>query len=151
MPKTGPKQNDPNRFKNIPINFTHRQVEVLDELAEQRKETRSEVVRDAVRFYIENLDKADQDIRESELTREVARIEKRLSSLMIKMLRVSGQNLYWATLPWVDGPPKARINQEGFNMHWEKASAFSATILRSSRKGGAQEEEPETRPTLDEK
>jgi len=136
------------KFKNIPINFTHRQVQELDELSQQRQETRSELVRDAVRFYTEHLNMAEEDARQSELSREVARIEKRLSSLMVKLLRVTGQNLYWSSLLWLDGPPKARLNQEGFNNHWEKSTAFSAAILRARKSNELGEEVTQESPKL---
>jgi hypothetical protein len=70
------------------------------------------------------------------LTREVRRIEERLSGLLIKLHRVCGQNVYWSALQWFDGPPKARLNQEGISYHWKKSAKFASELLaaRGSKK-----------------
>lgn len=143
---TAPKTQE--KWKPVPANFTQRQLDGLDEIAKADKKTRSEVIRDAVDYYLSHVNEGKWEAREGELARALNRIEDRLSKLLLKNIRINGQTLYWTTLPYITGLPKgrlfekdhqspklemfwAKLNQAGVNQHWNKSAAFAETLLKA--------------------
>lgn len=133
------KPNKEGKLKFLPrsINFTQRQLDGLDDIAKLEKKDRGEVVRDAVDYYLLKHGKDQIDLHETQLAVEMRRIQNDLRTLLIKNIRLTGETLYWASLHWADGPPKARFNDEGFNHHWKRAEAFSAVLLKPKSKKNA--------------
>lgn len=117
------------KFKCLPTNFTKKQLEGLDEIAKLEKKNRSTVIRDAIDYYLLKHGKDQLDLHESKLVEQLKRLETGLRSLIVKNARMTGEVLYWSSLHWKDGPPKARLNQEGFNQHMERAKALSHFLL----------------------
>lgn len=136
------KPNKDGKLKYLPrsINFTRRQLDGLDEIAKLEKKDRGEVVRDAVDYYLLKHGKDQIDLHQSQLAVEMRRIQNDLRTLLIKNIRLTGENLYWSSLHWADGPAKARMNDEGFNYHWKRAEAFAAALMRPKSKKGKEDE-----------
>jgi hypothetical protein len=137
------------KFLATTVNFTQRQLDGLTEIAKLEKKDRSEVMRDAVDFYLLKHGKDQIDLHQTQLAVEMRRIQNDLRTLLIKNIKLTGENLYWSSLHWADGPPKARFNDEGFNHHWKRAEAFAAVLLRPKAKKGQEAEASQTTPETD--
>jgi hypothetical protein len=94
----------------------------LDEIARAESITRAELLRKAAEAFVSNY-KNDQ--------LEERQLEKQIRALLVKAIRINGQNLYFATLPYTVGTPKYRLNQKGFQMLYNKSAAFAAHLLKS--------------------
>lgn len=58
----------------------------------------------------------------------LAEYADRPASLEQALVNLEGlilQNLYWAALPYQEGLPKARLNDKGLEVYWDKSAAFA--------------------------
>lgn len=76
----------------------------------------------------------DVDARESQLDRRLQQVDKHLSSLLVKAIKVSGQNLYWSMLPFTKGPPQRGLNEEGLKILRDSALNFALAQLSAKQK-----------------
>lgn len=141
-PKAKKEETGDGKYRNLPTNFNQRQIDGLDAIAKIEGKRRSEIIRDAIDYYLLKHGKDQIDLHESKLVEQLKRVETGLRALIVKNARMTGEVMYWSSLQWKDGPPKARLNQEGFNQHMEKAKAFSYFLLNTKpRKALASEQE----------
>lgn len=162
--KTGPvkakgtiKLTGKKRFLPRTVNLTSKQIESLDMIAAEEKKERNEIIRDAIDFYVISYGKAQIDLHQSKLADQLRRVEDGLRALTVKHMRMTGDLLYWVSLPYKDGLPQgrlskdgasfswAKLNQEGLSAHWAKAKAFSHFVVNAkSRKLQGTQQESQT-------
>jgi hypothetical protein len=98
------------------------------------KSNRADLVRFALKFFMESYALGNVDARESQLDRRLQQVDKHLSSLLVKAIKVSGQNLYWSMLPFTKGPPQRRLNEDGLQMLRDSALSFALGQLSAKQK-----------------
>lgn len=135
MPKKqAPKvEKKSSRSEQIAVRFNQAQAIKLDKICKIEKKTRAEVLRDAFDFYSNNHKDLDAINQESKLERRLASIENACRALMVKDIKLSAQNLYWLTLMWTFGPPKQKLNEQGFKKLWSDSEIYAAEILKSKK------------------
>jgi len=141
-PKNSPAKNEATKpkYKNIPTALLPSQVEDVDAIARAENLTRSEVIRRAVEAFAFNYKNDQLDQRQLQLEKRMKSMESAMRSLLVKSIRLNGQVLYFACLPWTQGFPKQRLNDKGFQMLYEKSGAFAAQFLKSKAAGKLPEE-----------
>jgi len=123
------------KYKNVPTGLTREQILHLDEIAKLENKSRSQVIREAVQLLLLNRQRDSYDARESALVREIQRVEKGLRTLIVKGVRVNAQALYFASLPFQLGPPKAALTKQSYLYHYERSLGFASMVLKD--KGGS--------------
>ena len=138
------------KYKCIPAGLTPSQLEDIDAIAQAEKMTRSEVIRKAIEAFTVNYKTDRLDQRQIQLEKKMQAMEKGMRALLVKSIRLNGQVLYFATLPWTQGMPKQRLNDAGFQMLYDKSADFAAQFLKSKAAGLVMEEsEPACRDDED--
>lgn len=124
------------KYKNIPTALAQSHIDDLDEIAKAEEMTRSEVVRRAIEHFIASY-KADKlDERQSILLKQMKAMEKDIRGLLVKAIRVSGQCLYFETLPYTMGTPKQKLTDKGFQTLFDKSANFGYQIAKSKGQPG---------------
>lgn len=131
--KTGPKSGP--KYKPIPAALSQKQLDDIDEIAKKEKMTRSEIIRRAVEAFTFNYKTDVLDQRQLEMEKKMKKMEDRFAGLLTKSIRISGQSLYFATLPYTKGLPKQRLNAAAFQDLYDKSGAFAAQFLDSTAAG----------------
>jgi hypothetical protein len=93
-------------------------VSELDEIARAENITRAELLRKAPEAFVSNYKNDQLDERQLKVDKRLHTMEKQIRALLVKAIRINGQNLYFATLPYTMGTPKHRLNDKGFQMLW---------------------------------
>lgn len=128
------------KYKNIPTALLPSAVEDIDAIAKAEKLTRSEVIRKAVEAFAFNYKTDNLDQRQLQLEKRMKAMETAMRALLVKSIRLNGQVLYFACLPWTQGFPKQRLSDKGFQVIYEKSGAFAAQFLKSKAAGKVPEE-----------
>jgi len=63
----------------------------------------------------------------SEIKRDNA--QQHTIKLLISLMKIAGQTLYFTALPLTAGPVKARLNQEGVAIQWQQSEKFAVDLL----------------------
>jgi hypothetical protein len=119
------------RYINVPTGLTREQLACVDELAAREQCTRSEIIREAVQKLVVDKMQSLYEQREDILIRELQRVEKGLRALTVKGVRLNAQALYFASLPFHLGPPRAALSKESYMNQYEKSLGFAAMVLKS--------------------
>lgn len=45
-----------------------------------------------------------------------------------RLERLIGRNIYWSALPFIEGPPKRRLNEAGLESFWDRSGYFASKI-----------------------
>ena len=120
------------KYKNVPTGLTQEQIVRLDEIAKIENKSRSEVIREAVQDLLLSRQQDSYEARESALVREILRMEKGLRTLIVKGVRVNAQALYFASLPFQLGPPRAALTKQSYLYHYERSLSFASMVLKDN-------------------
>jgi hypothetical protein len=132
-PKDGPKSPQ-HHYLPFPIRLTKAQIEKLDELAGIKKVNRSDLAREAIQFYLENLEVEQADRLLTKVEKRLQMMDQRWRALLIKSMTLAGQNLYFSTLPYVKGGlPKQPLSQPSFDKQFAISRAFAYQFLKSKQ------------------
>jgi len=50
--------------------------------------------------------------------------------LMVSLMKLVGQAIYFSSLPLTTGPVKARLNEEGVSIQWHRSEKFALDLLK---------------------
>lgn len=128
------------KYHNIPAALSSSTVEDIDAIAKAENMSRSEVIRKAVEAFAFNYKTDQLDQRQIQLEKRMKVMESAMRTLLVKSIRLNGQVLYFACLPWTQGFPKQRLNDKGFQILYEKSGDFAAQFLKSKAAGKTPEE-----------
>lgn len=59
----------------------------------------------------------------------VQQSQHHIIKLLISLMKIAGQILYFTILPLKAGPVKARLNQEGVDLQWQQSERFALDLL----------------------
>jgi hypothetical protein len=112
----------------------------LDYLVRAKKKTKGALVRDAIRHYIKYHKRLETNGMESVVEERIRKAEDHLSSLIAKLVLVSGQNLYYSLVPYMKGGlPSRPLTKESYGKIWNQSEQFAVDVLKQTRR---REEEP---------
>lgn len=66
------------------------------------------------------------------------RMQNQLVKLIVSLMKLVGQAIYFGSLPLTTGPIKARLNQEGIALHWYLSEKYAIELLSPPRSTSAQ-------------
>lgn len=119
-------------LQEVVVTLPRKQLEALTQVASAQDMTVSDVLRHCADIFL--------DVNEEDPTLTLAlsgplqRMEHRLLRMLAKSLQINGQALYFASLPWMAGPPQARLNDEGLAHHWSASQNMAAKLIRPKHK-----------------
>jgi predicted DNA-binding protein len=105
----------------------------LKELAAANGRAVSAEAKEAIEFYLDNLEALTQAEWQTPIERRMQKVENRLAGLMAKLVRVAAQALFFSTLPYTKGGlPNKPLPKEAFEMLWDQSRAFGANWLKKA-------------------
>lgn len=131
------KKPKPQKYKTVPTALSKTHIEDIDAIAKAEGISRSEVVRKAVEAYAINYKTDRLDQRQIQLEKRMKTMETALRALLVKSIRINGQLLYFATIPYTMGVPKRRLSQKGFQLLYDQSTKFAGQLLESRASGRA--------------
>ena len=134
------KSADRSKSELLQARFSQKEAQKCAEIAKATGKTKAEILREAFQRYANDYDRERLDERETKIDRRLDRMERYLETmrlLLVKDIRISGQTLYFAALPFQKGPPQKALSQEGFKNEYEKSRALAAQFLLVGRKSSA--------------
>ena len=126
------KPTEKRRTEVIMTRVSKAELAQLEEICQLEKTTRAVLLRDALKFFTNAYDAHNANSRETLLDKRMQQLDKHLSSLLVKAIKISAQGLYWSRLHWQGGPPKSRINEQGLEMLDKQSTIYA--LGRLSRK-----------------
>jgi hypothetical protein len=129
--KTQAKEKAKRKFMPIPTALSQAQLDDIDTIAKAEGLSRSEVIRRAVEAFASNYKTDQLDQRQIQLEKRMKTMETALRALLVKSIRLNGQVLYFAVLPYTHGLPKQKLSAKGFQLLYEKSAHFASQFLES--------------------
>lgn len=119
-------------LQEVVITLPRKQLEALKQVASAQDMTISDILRHCAEIF---LDVNQEDpMLNAALSGPLQRMEHRLLRMLAKSLQINGQALYFASLPWMAGPPQARLNDEGLAHHWSASQNMATKLIRPKHK-----------------
>ncbi len=129
-----PKQDNLVRRTKITIRLRQPVYSKLSEYAKLHRVKIASEARQAVEFYLEQVQREHDNAWQSPLEHRMQKLENRLAALMAKLIRVCGQSLWFSTLPYTKGGlPNKALPQEAFQMLWNNSRQFAAEWLKKAK------------------
>lgn len=126
MPLKKPIKNvDKTSCIDLTTQFEQSQIEEIDAIAKLEGMSRPEVMQVALDFFVTNYKANTLSCDETKLEKQLKEIHK----LFAKIIKLNAQVLYFSTLPFSHGTPKAKLNQKAFQALYLKSSKFAAEFL----------------------
>jgi hypothetical protein len=66
----------------------------------------------------------------SALEAKIDKLHDHMIKLMVSLMKLVGQAIYFSSLPLTAGPVKARLNQEGVSIQWHQSEKFAVDLLK---------------------
>jgi len=129
-----PRKTNPEGRIKLSISLSRRIYSNLTESARSHSRTFASEVREAIVFYLENYSRDKDIVWQTPLERRMQKLENRLAGLMAKLVRVSGQSLWFSTLPYTKGGlPNKPLPDKAFQILWDQSRAFAANWLKKAQ------------------
>ncbi|MGH9551901.1 MAG: hypothetical protein ACRD3W_21125 [Terriglobales bacterium] len=123
------------RIRIITTRLPQQLVDEIDIIAKAEKSTRSNILHKAIEAFAFNYNTDQLDQRQLQLEKRMKIMENGLRALMVKSVRASGQALYFATLPYVMGPPKGALKSTAFQQLYDTSAKFALQFLQTKATG----------------
>lgn len=139
-----PKPAQPDNRMRVTVALPPLHMSKLTELAAINRRSLSAEGKEAIVFYLQNLELMKNAEWQSPIERRMEKMENRLAGLMAKLVRVAAQDLYFSTLPFTKGGlPTKPLPDKAFQLLWDQSRAFAANWLKKAR---VDEEQAEAAP-----
>jgi hypothetical protein len=116
---------------DVSVGLSAVDVQKLDDIAELTGSRRTEVIRLAIRQFVNDYGKRPDKEYESILEARLRKMENRLADLIVLAVRAAAQALYYMTLPYSRGGfPTRPLKEEVFQGQWQKSRAFASQFLK---------------------
>jgi len=66
----------------------------------------------------------------SALEAKIDKLHDHMIKLMVSLMKLVGQAIYFSSLPLTVGPVKARLNEEGISTQWHRSEKFALDLLK---------------------
>ena len=112
----------------VTIELTPGQLSALEQLAGSENSNIASLVSRSVDTFIATY-RAQSSI-ESKLEAKLDKFYDHTIKLLIALMKLTGQTLYFSQLPLTTGPLKARLNEKGIAVQWHSSEQFAADLLK---------------------
>lgn len=130
------------KYIDVTVGLAYPEIKKLNEIVKIDGCNRSDIVRVAVRQFLEAYGKEPQREYENVLEARLRKLENRIATLSVLATRASAQALYYMTLPYSRGGfPTRPLKEEAFKSQWEKSRSFAAQFLKNASVLDAPEEQ----------
>ncbi len=135
------------KYIDVTVGLAYPEIQKINEIVKLDGCNRSDIVRVAVRQFLEAYGKEPQREYENILEARLRKLENRIATLSVLATRASAQALYYMTLPYSRGGfPTRPLKEEAFKSQWEKSRSFAAQFLKNASVLDAPDaQEPETK------
>lgn len=113
------------------VPFSKEQFDALTAIAARQGTSIENLVRHSVDVFLDVY--SDESI-DPKLSDPLVKMELRLLRHLVSSVQLSGQALYFSSLPYTVGPPKARLNDEGLAFHWQRSQLMALELLKPPQK-----------------
>ncbi len=136
------------KYIDITVGLAYPEIKKINEIIKIDGCNRSDIVRIAVRQFLEAYGKEPQKEYENVLEARLRKLENRIATLSVLATRASAQALYYMTLPYSRGGfPTRPLKEEAFKSQWEKSRSFAVQFLKNASVLDApDEQETDTKP-----
>lgn len=136
------------KYIDVTVGLAYPEIKKINEITKIDGCNRSDIVRIAVRQFLEAYGKEPQKKYENVLEARLRKLENRIATLSVLATRASAQALYYMTLPYSRGGfPTRPLKEEAFKSQWEKSRSFAAQFLKNASVLDApDEQETDTKP-----
>lgn len=129
------------KYIDVTVGLAYPEIKKLNEIVKIDGCNRSDIVRVAVRQFLEAYGKEPQREYENVLEARLRKLENRIATLSVLATRASAQALYYMTLPYSRGGfPTRPLKEEAFKSQWEKSRSFASQFLKNASVLNAPEE-----------
>ena len=120
-------------FIDVTVGLAYPEIQKINEIVKIDGCTRSDIVRIALRQFLDAYGKEPQQEYENILEARLRKLENRIATLTVLATRASAQALYYMTLPYSRGGfPSRPLKEEAFKSQWEKSRSFAAQFLKNA-------------------
>jgi len=115
----------------------------LAQIAKAREVSVSNLMREAVAYYLQSVDNGSFKRQQSAFGNELTALEERLARLLLKTMRGSAETLYMVSQLWVHGgPPKDGLNDQELQLLFDASKQFAYRWITT--KDGSNHKKPST-------
>jgi hypothetical protein len=112
--------------RNVTITLKPSQFEALSELAEKDQCDIEQLVSRSVDTFIATYRLTET---RASLPERLEKMHQQTVRLLVSLMKLVAQTLYFSSLPVTTGPVKARLNDEGVAIQWRKSEKFALDLL----------------------
>ncbi|MDX2107120.1 MAG: hypothetical protein SFY67_12025 [Candidatus Melainabacteria bacterium] len=121
------------KYTDITVGLAYPEIQKINEIMKIDGCNRSDIIRIALRQFLEAYGKEPQREYENILEARLRKLENRIATLSVLATRASAQALYYMTLPYSRGGfPSRPLKEEAFKSQWEKSRSFAAQFLKNA-------------------
>lgn len=110
----------------VTIHLTPAQLGALTELAKSEQCEISNLVERGVDTFL-----ATYRASGTGLEAKIDRMHNQTIKLLVGLMKLVGQAIYFSSLPITTGPIKAKLNQEGITLQWHHSEQFAKGLLNA--------------------
>lgn len=111
--------------KQITVTLTPAQLTALTELSKTEKCEVSDLVARGVDTFL-----ATYRVAGPGLEAKIDRMQDQIVKLLVSLMKLVGQAIYFSSLPITSGPVKGKLNQEGIALQWHQSEKFAVDLLK---------------------
>lgn len=111
----------------VNLRLTEGQYRALKQISENEGCDISSMMSRAADMFVVTYGK---DLERSQIEIKIDKMHEQTVKLLVSIMKLIGQCIYFSSLPVTSGPIKARLNEEGVSMHWQKSEDFAVDLLK---------------------
>src|SRR5271170_7851202 len=114
----------------ITISLSPAQYAALSELSQTENSDLPTLVCRGVDTLLAVYRASDANGRLSAVEKQLSTMHQQVLKLLVSVMKLAGQAIYFSSLPLTTGPVKARLNKEGVSLHWLRSEKFAIDLLK---------------------
>lgn len=116
-----------NNQHNVTVRLTPAQHSALVELAKTEGSDISSLLSRSIDLFVATYRVTTSP--SSSLEAKIDKMHDQIIKLLVALMKLIGQTLYFSSLPVTTGPVKARLNEEGISVQWHQSEQFAIDLL----------------------
>lgn len=113
----------------VTITLTPAQLAALEELSKTENSDLASLVHRGVDTFL-----ATYRFSPVNLEAKLDRMHDQIIKLLVSLMKLVGQAIYFSSLPITTGPVKSKLNSEGIAIQWFRSEKFAVDLLKPPSK-----------------
>ena len=114
----------------VTVSLTPGQFAALEQLAQAEKSDLPKLVNRSVDTLLAIYHAPTSSGQFAIIEKQLTSFHQQILKLLVTLMKLVGQAIYFASLPVTTGPVKARLNDEGITLHWLQSEKFAIDLLK---------------------